>query len=210
MVLRLAPFCGLSWCAPHFGQRASACGCCRDCCTFLACLGRYGWDLYLNTLDLMFRACLIGLSDEGLISVQDYKVRNKTGIKSEIPKWSTTTWSRTKNTWGKGSMGIVKARKSLARIFELRRLLLRPDHERDAQAVVSLCRKLGMDWEPGLIGRLHREIATAQASLRKKESDIRKHRLETWKNEISSNPRFLGSWLKSRSSPPQSPPQRSC
>ena len=106
------------------------------------------WDQYMTALNTMFSRAFQTLHAKGLISALELRKRLNHGCsKGHLPQWKPATWSRTKNISAPGSMRLLKHRKRLARLFELRRFLGRPQGWYQHRHVVdSLFLKLGLEF----------------------------------------------------------------
>ena len=158
------------------------------------------WDLFMLSLDRMFRTALHSLDHQGLLSAESVKrVQRRCNAKGVVPGWRSRNWARSQNTWGKGSMKVVKIRKRLARLYEYKRLLTRPDGwDQHRVSVNSLAKKLDLPVGPGALPKLTQEISSTRLRLDEVERSTRNEVLKQWRERLRTDPKAVSRWLKSR------------
>ena len=68
------------------------------------------WDLFMVSLNDMFRRAFRSLHEKGLVEGHDFRSRVRGSIpKGDLPRWKCVTCSRTKNTSAKGAMRILNS-----------------------------------------------------------------------------------------------------
>ena len=166
------------------------------------------WSGFMSLLDELMRCAFARVRDfevtETEARVVDASLR-RLETKGQVPERKMRPSARTASVEHFGDMGVHKARKKVARLYELKRVLqfLEQAHPNSAQlrvAATSLLSKLKLGEEGWSLRVVVQRIQEAKDALKTQAEALRRWRLSCWKTRMHTDPKYVGRWLKSRKS----------
>ena len=171
------------------------------------------WNGFLLLLDKLMRNTFAALlenpaSNTALRQDASRKLA-QTKVKGRMPDLVSRQLKRCRPQMAQGDMQLAKLRKRTARLYELKRCLLKQSQEDLSTAArqkwnsvaANLIQKLELGSDGGTLGHILTLIAASKDALHDLELQVRERRLQAWKSSISSDIKYASKWLKSRFQP---------
>ena len=166
------------------------------------------WLKFNELLDTLFRHVFetmqIGSNKSEVVEEARRRLKQK-GLKGIDVRHSMRVKPRSRHFTGPGSMRMIKLRKRVARIYELRRQLFQA-----RQGYTDITRAPNYDVCEALMKRLHldqlhctpdyleQELVLAKDTLAREERAFRKERLQGWKQKFVGSVKFASRWVQAR------------
>ena len=170
------------------------------------------WNGFLLLLDKLMRNAFSTILHSHSSPAVQQAVSGKlaqTKVKGHIPRLVSRQLKRCRPQMAQGDMQLAKLRKRTARLFELKRCLMKRSQDdlsfaakqRWTSMATSLVHKLHLGSDGWILSQVHALTVTSQSALHDLELEVRQRRLRDWKQHISSDIKHASRWLKSRFKP---------
>ena len=173
------------------------------------CSCQQQWDEFMLLLDQLFRRSLGSVIHEIPSESERHACQQQVWhgrAKAQPPKWTQRPWVRRGPLSSDANMAIRKARRRLARMYELLRWCNHPAQTRTqtSSAARALSRSLGYQ---GQLDREHLKqvlpalILEVKTAVHAQVRSSRQTKLKNWKDNLLHEPGALGQWLRKREAP---------
>lgn len=170
------------------------------------------WDAFLVLLDKLFRCSFDHLRRQMPDNQQVQRVAKQrlaqTKVKGRMPALVSRYQKRCRPLVAQGDMQLAKLRKRVARLFELKRCLIKlaevsapAEKTKWETTAADLIRKLRLANRGWSIRNVLQELTVSRTNLTALEKNVRERRLQNWKERIDNDISFTSKWLKKRFQP---------